>query len=1385
MSTASKNHWRDNQSQYNYSQYVFYLILLGLVLAALIVFIIWFMRPPKVAESKMIIWISKQGGERPIIPFQESDVEVLKSRLEYTNEIYDFDDQPQFEPNAEKMLADHIELGNEDTTFVMVSGVGVVVDEKPCLMTAAKGQHIELNRILETLLKLQSDRIIVLLDCGHQPSDRSVYQSNSQRSNDANEFVDYVRNLEFTDAMNKKLALIISSDRGQRPLYSTTRRRSLFGIALEKTLENENDYQSVEEFVEILDANLLTHGGNTAPKCVLIKGQEFSEGILPALSVLEAEPEERRKDAAYFSATKETLSLYARIDKTWEDYIGRWARSKFVAPVTLNGPVWQSLTDDMVRMSHLQLTQTPLNLDALSTRIDNFDQLPETTKSLKKLKGMIGELSETSTATPDAELFEAIDEFYSIEFRLKFYTAVYDDLSWVLPGNGRLQRFRNNIAATSETLSRGERLSRLTTMKPELDNLAVYKGILADLKTNEKELVRDLRGLALDSVDSLNGMEKEVAVDILLRFPFWTPYEDSSQEQTTAPDQLPTRKEIRDRHLANDFYDGTKRTEKRGEEAERRVQLYRLLQAQQEWQNSNRSEANRQLQAYAYHLSTQLLNNFGELEIQAKTIRGRVIIRNKSDWVTDAGIIIEQGDSQAGGNSIQLDVDVQGNPNLRTQTELVSDDFAFDDGSEQQLDSPGTRTKFRVWAKRNNENGESTGWLKVKIFDPKNETIQDSVAIKLRLPQPNRLLLKTKPGMDHFERAVTWNNGDVDVLRPFANNDETWGFSLENQWHKKRDLIVTLYQCSVDSRAIKGKITEKVKQLSLNQLQTDDLPIVAQTSLQVNATETKNVDWNAALPENITPPAPLKGINPIDNGLLCEVRDLTHNLTYRYWLEIFPETQPAIELTSNIRNNDLYFVFKRTAYAPDKDIEISWRFGDITDVDDIPNAVILEKGETEIALDDQVLEDINQQLEIGDLVYFTVDNWPEKIIRQYNGEGAGRLEEPKTTDLMRAELDVRMEGVAKNAEERKLKTLTPEGRFQKVLATQEKATHLWVDARFNVPTSIGMFSFSNFAPDQNSIRLRVPPQLDRVLYYPWALKPQIQIKKGLVKIKESVSFYEFKLPAGKTKFTIWPEMTIGGSEAQGDSIAGTNRMVTYFDRTPPRIENVQVLTTDLLEAGDLVELKLDVADNKGGVGLTDDKEVMIFFSKTDQQFPGQLPSKGGVLAKPSAEQIYRAPAPALPENQKRGRVYIGIRVTDKVGNTNDSFDEDNFVRLVAEKQSGPPKNKDGQKKPTEKKKILNHQVVVSVTNVYGSKFSSPPEVTLEPKLKLKGGYPKRVNDSTYEYVFEFAKESTTYNITSSYKDKDGELEGSAKAASFSKNYIQPIKRKRTIRMRRK
>ena len=469
MSNASKNHWRDNESQYTFSQYVFYLILLGLVMAALVVYIVWFMRPPKVAESKVIIWISKQGGERPIIPFQNNDIEILRKRLTHTEEIYDFDDKPQFDPDSEQMLADHVELGAEDSTFVLISGVGVVEDEQPCLMTSTRGQHIKVQRIFETLLKLNSEKVVVLLDCGHKPFDRDAYELNSERAHDANEFVNYVRSLEFSPEMHRKFSVVMTSDHGHRPLYSTTRRRSLFGLALEKTLEQENAFENVEAFVASLDANMLSHGGKSAPECVLKKGDAFGDASFAAIELEEPEEEERRADAPFFTPTKDTEKLYERMDTTWQKYIASWEAAE-ASPVTLNGPAWHRLTDDMVRMSHQHLADAQLELDQLSTRIDNFIRLSETTQAVKKLRNIVGKKEESPSE--EALVLKTIDAFYAAVFRLRYYTAVYDDLSWIMPGNGRLGRFRKNIDAVLQSDHQRRKTASTGDDEPQSRSLA-------------------------------------------------------------------------------------------------------------------------------------------------------------------------------------------------------------------------------------------------------------------------------------------------------------------------------------------------------------------------------------------------------------------------------------------------------------------------------------------------------------------------------------------------------------------------------------------------------------------------------------------------------------------------------------------------------------------------------------------------------------------------------------------------------------------------------------------------------------------------------------------------------------------------------------------------
>ena len=145
--------------------------------------------------------------------------------------------------------------------------------------------------------------------------------------------------------------------------------------------------------------------------------------------------------------------------------------------------------------------------------------------------------------------------------------------------------------------------------------------------------------------------------------------------------------------------------------------------------------------------------------------------------------------------------------------------------------------------------------LRVRIYDPDNPSIQDTVAVKLRLPSPNRLLLTLEPSMKHFERSVQIAPGDTGVLSPFANTEETWQFALENQWHNERDLLLTLYQCPTDDASIRGKITDKVRQQALESLRLDELAVIGQTSLKVAADEKRIFDWERRIAgKRHTPP---------------------------------------------------------------------------------------------------------------------------------------------------------------------------------------------------------------------------------------------------------------------------------------------------------------------------------------------------------------------------------------------------------------------------------------------------------------------------------------------------------------------------------------------------
>ena len=79
--------------------------------------------------------------------------------------------------------------------------------------------------------------------------------------------------------------------------------------------------------------------------------------------------------------------------------------------------------------------------------------------------------------------------------------------------------------------------------------------------------------------------------------------------------------------------------------------------------------------AFAHHVSTQMLIDFGQLEIQPRTIQPRIVVRNKNGLVPESGLTVEKGNEQSGGNTISLEIEVQGNPKLVTEANLDSDDF--------------------------------------------------------------------------------------------------------------------------------------------------------------------------------------------------------------------------------------------------------------------------------------------------------------------------------------------------------------------------------------------------------------------------------------------------------------------------------------------------------------------------------------------------------------------------------------------------------------------------------------------------------------------------------------------------------------------------------------
>ena len=262
MSTRPRQHWQEDGKDYKFSHYAFYLVVLGLLIAGLLVWYLSTLRPPPISITHLVSIVSQPGGQLPVIPFQNEDSAALESKFQHYDR-YDFDDMASFKQDViEKLKTECLENQSIDSVIIWLSAIGDVRDGKPVILGSEPGEEIELSFLIEQLNDLKAEQVLLLLDCGHAYVGPEAYV-NKSLDTDFNTFADTVVDKIETGG---KVHVLLHAFSGERPMYSTTRRRSLFGLALETMFVQSNAVDwTTGKLRSDLNELCLKLGGTSAP----------------------------------------------------------------------------------------------------------------------------------------------------------------------------------------------------------------------------------------------------------------------------------------------------------------------------------------------------------------------------------------------------------------------------------------------------------------------------------------------------------------------------------------------------------------------------------------------------------------------------------------------------------------------------------------------------------------------------------------------------------------------------------------------------------------------------------------------------------------------------------------------------------------------------------------------------------------------------------------------------------------------------------------------------------------------------------------------------------------------------------------------------------------
>ncbi|MDG1874455.1 MAG: hypothetical protein P8J27_11130 [Mariniblastus sp.] len=1374
MMARSKN-WTESQqpqNQYTYGQYLFNVIAMISIAGALIGLAIYWALPSAKQTTQVFLVHADAKAEMRAIPFQENDLAQLNDAFVEDDVIslHEFNDVASFD-----LAASLKEQTNEPTTAIIVcSAVGAVDrDSQPVLLsTTSSGPGIPVKQLLEEFVKnAKCEQYVLVLDCGHDFSRPEAYWQNGQfkPGDDYNQFVSAVEELvEHETLTDKPLAVITSTDLGEIPLYSYNQRRTLFGLALQETLNRP--YTTIAEFHQSLIDYCHEHGGEAAQTPQLFAKGFPAENEQLGISSLVAikkdagneEEEEDSKPAAItqHEKTKKDLIDAALFWAERDRVIGDFKKANLLLPVDFDTVQWEKSIEQISE----SLACSRANQVQSSSLLGDFTSRPNKTASSEITSKFPGILADDPTSqpkegnpqenTPDSSVDGLSDRIarlaiaksfliqHRAKFRAKYYLAIFDSLSW-LDDSESLDRFEQALKNLNSDLNS----SLFSDSNVEAAEWEAYREAAAEIRNKDEIANRCLKKLCqflTDSRDNKHGFTREMGIVALLDSPL-------IESGPTSPETLPQghdRAGLMKALEKNVSGRGEKliSSEIRNSNSVRRHQLFANFLEPQRADLNNKAMGSmvrsRIHDSVAYYLSVDN-SRLRELAINQLEKVYNISLRNREDLIKvqqidldgeiiKLGLALNSGDD-LNGQKVNLicelkpdsPFEIMGGTQVGNTIHLKNSDGTIEIRATQNTAQDKTGSPHTLRVRVENASGA--------IKFTRNE-LDKPIEIPLALPGENRVELSV---------VMSGKPTDGSALRPWPNRKETVEISIQNFFHRERKLQATLYVCkTVPGHSIMpGNIDATIKQETLSDLGSllaiaQSSPIVLEKSTLGKPSKPAIISWPAPAEPNPNLKL-LSSDQPVEQGLLCRVLDISQEtpvLLKDTWIPIFPDTRDFAEKALILEQDQVRLRFVKKDFFRGKPAKLRCWLGD----KDISGTITISENDNANRDPGIVVVDgwkaITQKFESEvPLFHIDVDDWPRRHTYVFqNGQFQDAINFP---DNRYPNIEFAIPPTKPDAPGIKFTNFqSSDPSIKWALGYKQKTESPSVDGMLKVTCDI--VNQFRFPDSKDYFEIKYANDQPQKRFFPREIKSYLSVDPTNSKrltLKTTATDFTDKRKLEIDNYKIDPlAFVIGGIEPEKTQLDGRDITQIILDNQGPLTPEVEILTPSekIIPKS---EVYISIGNVKDlGVGLaTSIAEVRV--SAAIRRAPEPL-EKPIVIQASGNKHKFVAP-------EQPGSYELNISIYDRIDNKSGV----STVRFMVK-----------EKPKVETKEIANPKPITHVYKVFVFVGSKPLRAGQEPKLEMipnDGIKMKRTGENTF--VFTGLKAGEEYSVKGEFKPTKG------------------------------